>query len=127
MSRSGRTCAVVAVAGWGGEDLFFFNVFHSDSSGVAWSEHQERGAVPDRSRGLDEGLGRFAVIGAHVAVAITKRRWAFSPLCHTVERFSHFAGRERLFNGGTIAKAAKVIAGSITVETLDDLSVLLYK
>jgi hypothetical protein len=52
---------------------------------------------------------------------------SFSPtLSHGREAF-HFAGRERLFNGGTIAKAAKSVAGSIAIVTLDDLPVLLYK
>jgi hypothetical protein len=51
----------------------------------------------------------------------------FPPLCHTVERLFHFAGRERLFYGGTIAMAAKGVAGSIAVETPDDLRVLLIK
>jgi hypothetical protein len=52
---------------------------------------------------------------------------SFPPtLSHGLEAF-HFTGRERLFNGGTIAKDAKGVAGSIAVETLDDLPVLLSK
>ena len=126
MGRSGRTCAVVAVAGRGREDFFFFTVFPADRSGVAGAARQERRAVPDRSRGLGEGLCRFVGIGALVAVARTRRRGVF-PHFVTRSRGFHFAGRELLFYGGTIAMVAMGVAGSIAVETLDDLRVLLIK
>jgi hypothetical protein len=35
LGRFGGTCAVVAVAGRGGENFFFFTVFPADSLGVA--------------------------------------------------------------------------------------------
>ena len=107
--------------------MFFFTVFHSDRSGVAGAARKERRAVPERSRGLGEGAGPLCRGRRARGGRRNEEEMSFPPtLSHGREAF-HFAGRERLFNGGTIAKDAKGVAGSIAVETLDDLPVLLSK